>query len=131
MKQPTFDSDGVDESTFFPFTLENMMDSEWKCVLLSFGEWDWFTEKHGSDTINDYYMNGYGVEGLVKAARHSAGLEAEPDSIDFDSEGDFCRIEFSDMNDAVETANLTSTMISDATALSKAIVVARENGFED
>ena len=90
-----------------------MLDSEWEDVRLSFHDWDWFEEQYGSDTIDDYYMNGYGIEGLVKAARLSAGMEPEPELIEYNSEGDTCYIHFTDLQEAIFTAGLSSTMIKD------------------
>ena len=131
MKKPQFDEHGCDATTFAPFELEDCLNTEWKDVRLAFCDWQWFQDNYNSDTVDNYYMNGYGVEGLVKACRFSAGLEVEPDSIHYNSEGDTCYIHFTDLSDAVATANLSSTMINSIDNLTKGIQVAREHGFED
>lgn len=131
MKTAKFDNDGSDKVTFAPFVLENLLDSEWKDVRLIFADWDWIEQRYGTDTIDDYYFNGYGVEGLVRAIRLTAGLDPEPDSIHYNSEGDTCFIHFKNLEEAVATADLASNMIQDRNLLANAILVARENGFED
>ena len=61
MKEPSYDEDGSDGETFAPFILNNCLDTEWKDVRLVFGDWDWFEEKYGSEVIDGYYFNGYGI----------------------------------------------------------------------
>ena len=68
MSTPNFDANGIDRTTFAPFALIDARTSKWKVVRLSFHDWGWFKATYGSETIDDYYFNGYGVEGLVKAA---------------------------------------------------------------
>ncbi len=131
MKTPEFDSDGCDNHTFAPFTLYNALDSEWKDVRLSFSEWDWMEKVYDADTIDDYYLNGYGVEGLVKAVLLTNGIDIEDSGIHWNSEGDTCYVHFQDMNLAIRVAELASEMIADGHKLREAIKVARENGFED
>jgi hypothetical protein len=131
MKTPTFDTTGADKTTFAPFILIDARSSQWKDVRLSFSDWDWFEATHGSDTIDDYYFNGYGVQGVVQAARLAAGLEPEAEGIDYDSEGDACFIHFRNFEEAVRTAELAAATIADSTALRRMIVLAREKGFED
>ncbi|MHC6657021.1 hypothetical protein [Aeromonas salmonicida] len=63
-----FDQQGFDKESFSPFVLHNCLDTEWKDVRLSFDDWGLFQMIYGSYTVDGYYMNGYGVEGLVKAA---------------------------------------------------------------
>ncbi len=131
MKTPHFGTDGWDRTTFAPFVLIDARNSEWKDVRLSFHDWSWFKNTYGTDTIDDWYFNGYGVEGLIKAARLAADLDPECDGIDYDSEGDACFIHFKDLDEAIKTAELSVEMISDKTKLSQMIVLGRENGFED
>ena len=59
--------------------LTDARESECQDVRLCFHDWDWFRDTYGSESVEDYYFNGYGVEGLVKAARVAAGVEAEED----------------------------------------------------
>jgi hypothetical protein len=76
-------------------------------------------------------LNGYGVEGLVVAARQLNGLDPESSTLDRNSEGDTCYIHFSDFDDAVRTAEVSSKMIRDIELLRKAIVTAKEHGYAD
>ncbi|ABW33461.1 hypothetical protein [Acaryochloris marina] len=131
MKQPKFDENSSDQETFAPFILDNCMNSEWKDVRLIFGEWEWFEENFGTETFDGYYFNGYGLQGLVMAVRLDANLDVEPETIHYNSEGDICNIHFTEMAEAITTANLASEMIKDKAQLKRAIQVARENGFED
>jgi len=131
MRAPEFNSDGVDKVTFAPVELINALDSEWKDVRLSFTDWEWLKRTYGSDSIDDYYLNGYGVQGLVKACRLQAGFEPEADGIDYNSEGDACYIHFANLDDAVETAQLVAEMLNDRSKLVAMIQVARENDFEE
>jgi hypothetical protein len=131
MKTPRFDAEGRDNITFAPFVLIDARDSEWKDVRLSFHDWDWIKATYGSDTVDHYYFNGYGVEGLVKAARLAAGVNPEAEGIDYDSEGDACFIHFSDIEEAVRTAELSAEMMTDPKKLAQMIAVARQEGFDD
>jgi hypothetical protein len=131
MITPNFDDNGVDKATFAPFTLTDARASKWKDVRLSFHDWDWFKATYGSNTVEEYYFNGYGVEGLVKAARLAAGADPEPEGIDYDSEGDACFVHFADLDEAIRTAQLAAEMIKDRNKLTQMIQVARENGFDD
>jgi hypothetical protein len=131
MLSPHFDSNGVDKVTFAPFTLIDARTSKSKDVRLSFHDWNWFTSTYGSNTVEDYYFNGYGVEGLVKAVRLAAGAEPEAEGIDYNSEGDACYVHFSDLDEAIKTAELSARMIQDRNELVRMILVARENSFDD
>ena len=112
MAEPEF-VDGRDCTTFAPFILIDCRDSEWKDVRLEFSDHAW-TQKHvGSDYIGDCYLNGYGIQGLVLAARVAAGLEPFTAGMEPDSEGDTCYIHFADLETAVETATLARDMIHD------------------
>lgn len=130
MTEPHF-KDGKDETTFAPFVLIDARDQPWADVRLSFSQWDWLREQYGTDEIDDYYLNGYGVQGLVLAARINAGLEAYAEGMEPNSEGDTCYIHFSNLASAVETARLAQTMISNEAMLKKMITIARENDLED
>jgi len=131
MSTPSFDSDGTDKKTFSPFVLTDTRDSKWKDLRLSFHDWSWLRTIYGADAINGYYLNGYGVEGLVKAARLAAGLEPEPKGIAYNSEGDACFVHFSDLEEAVKTAEISAEMIKDRGKLVRMIQIAKENGFDD
>ena len=86
---PQFDSQGIDATTYAPFILHNALYTEWKDVRLEFSDWGWIGSRFG-ESPNRYYLNGYGIEGLVKAARHSRGLEVEPADMHYNSEGNTC-----------------------------------------
>ncbi len=88
---PNFDENGNDLSTFAPFILRNALDTEWADVRLEFSNWKWLHDRYG-DTFDDYYLNGYGVEGLVKAIRFMNGLDPDASDVDYNSEGDACYI---------------------------------------
>ena len=130
MTTPIF-VDGVDKTTFAPFELIDALDTKWSDIRLSFNDWNWFDETHGTDTIDDYYMNGHGLLGLVLASRAAAGLEAYPEGLEPNSEADTCYMHFSDLETAVETARLGQEMISDRKKLEATIIVAREHDLED
>ena len=129
MKTPNFNKDGLDEQTFFPFVLINALDTQWKDVRLEFSNHKWRNETYG-DTIDDYYLNGYGVEGLVKATLFSNGIDLE-NGIEYNSEADTCYIHFEDLNLAVRVADLASQMFVDGQKLREAIQIAIENEFDD
>lgn len=131
MKKPKFDAEGVDNKTFAPVQLINAMDSEWKDIRLCFADWEWLHRICDGDTVDDYYLNGYGIQGLVMACRLNAGLEVEAEGIDYNSEGDACYIHFENLEDAVETAQLLVAMLKSPAKMLAMIEVARENGFED
>lgn len=133
MKSPTFDEDGFDRKTFAPFELHDCRGTEWKDVRLSFHDWGWLHGRFGTDTVDGYYLNGYGVEGLVKAALADAGVEVEEgdEEIAFDSEGDTCHIHFRTVEAASRAAELAAAMFADEKTLARVIAVARERGFED
>ncbi len=131
MKSPSFDDKGFDEKTYFPFKLQNCLATEWSDVRLFFENWSWLHEKHGGDEIDDYYLNGYGVEGLVKAVLFNAKFDIENEEIEFNSEGSTCYIHFKKLEMAVSAAELASSMISDTKATKKMIAVAIEEGFDD
>ena len=131
MKEPNFDANGKDESTFAPFLLTDARNTKWSYVGLSFHDWDWFKATYGGNTVDEYYFNGYGVEGLVKAVRLAAGLEPEAEGIDYNSEGDACFIHFSNIDEAIKTAEMAADTIKDWDKLLQIIAVARANGFDD
>lgn len=130
MKQPTFDSDGNDATTFAPFILRNALDTEWKDIRLEFSDWDWIHSRYG-DSIDDYYLNGPGVQGLVFATRMVNGLEPISDTMDPNSEGDTCYIHFTSMDEVVQTADLCAKMIISDEAIRSTAKVSEENDFYD
>lgn len=130
MKAPTFDEDGSDSQTFAPFVLHNALDTEWKDVRLEFSNWDWLSITYNEDTIEDYYLNGPGVEGLVKATLFSHEIDVES-GIEYNSEADTCYIHFEDINHAIRTAGLVAEMIADPQKLRAAIKVAIDQEFDD
>ncbi len=131
MKPATFEKDGYDSKTFTPFALQNCLDTEWKDVRLSFSDWDWLRGKWGSDSIEDYYLNGYGVEGLVKAVLFSNGIDPYGNGIDYNSEGDTCYVHFTSLETALLAAEWAAAMINDKEKILAAIHTAREQGYED
>ena len=120
-----------DENQYYPFTLEKIDNPDFKMTRLMFWDWDWITNKYGSDTIDGYHMNGHAVQGLVIAARFDNGMDAYPDSINYTSEGDYCIIDFDDHEEAKKTAEISQRFITDQSALSHIIKVAHDNNFAD
>ncbi len=131
MKTPIFDELDSDSETFAPFVLQNELDSEWKDVRLEFSAWEWIETTYGTDTIDDYYLNGPGVEVLVKAALWSNGINPEMPGIHYNSEADTCYIHFEDMNTAIQAAELAAQSINDPQRLRDTIKIAIEQDFED
>ena len=129
--QPNFNADGIDAETFAPVVLVDCLQEEWSDVRLQVYDWDWLRERHGGDTVDDYYLNGHGVQGLVMACRLAAGLEVEPEGVDYNSEGDCCLVHFPTLEVALETAELTRAMLHDPKALKAMIALAREHDFDD
>ncbi len=105
--------------------------TELRDVRVSFNNWNWINDRYG-DEINGYYLDdGYGVQGLVLAARVLKGLPAYTNTMVPDSEGGTCYIIFGDYEEAVETIRIASEMINDKALILKAIDIARENGFNE
>lgn len=129
--QPNFDAKGFDRSTFAPFKLHDCRATEWADVRLSFDDWGWLHELVGADSIDGYYLNGYGVEGLVRAALVGAGVDAESDDIEGNSEGDTCYMHFKSLAGAVTAATAAAAMMKTRDSIAAMVSVAREHGFED
>src|SRR5262245_45245227 len=104
MGEPTFDEKGFDRTTFKPFALRDCRATQWKDVRLTFNDWDGIRAIAGGDSIDGYHLNGYGVEGLVKAAMVGVGLDVDDGGIQTNSEGDTCNIHFTDFALAVKAA---------------------------
>jgi hypothetical protein len=126
-----FDANGCDRTTFKPFVLEDCRGTEWKDVRLRFDDWAALHALAGGDSLDGYYLNGYGVEGLVKAAMVGAGMDPDDDGIDCDSEGDTCYLHFADLATATTAATAAVEIFANRKTLESAVAVAREHGFED
>src|SRR5689334_22615362 len=111
MSTPAFDEQGNDWQTYAPFQLHNALNTKWNDVRLSFEDWAWLQQQYDADTIDGYYMNGYGVEGLVKAALFAEGLDPDREEIHYNSEGDCCLIHFKKLEHAARAAELAAAMI--------------------
>jgi len=131
MTEPTFDAKGFDRTTFAPFELHDCRSTQWNDVRLTFHDWDAVHALAGGESLEGYYLNGYGVEGLVKAAMLGAGVDPERDDIHGNSEGDTCNLHFQDLETAVKAAGAARAMMASKEALLAAVAVAREHGFED
>jgi hypothetical protein len=118
-------------SPYAPFTIHNARDTQWKDVRLSFYDWAWLENTHGSITIDGYYMNGYGVEGLVRAVMFANEIDPDGNGIEGNSEGDTCLLHFTSLELATKVAHLAAAMIKDPTRLAEMIQIARDQGFED
>ncbi len=128
---PVFDENGQDEKTFAPIVLIDCRNTEWKDVRLSFSDWSGLESVAGSDDIDGFYLNGYGIQCLVMACRMKAGLNVEQDGIEYNSEGDTCFIHFAQLDDASRTAELLQPVLCDKTKLEEMVDIARKYGFED
>lgn len=113
------------QASFAPFVIDQLDDT----VRLSFFDWDWLEKTHGSIELDDYYLNGPGVEGLVRAVMWKNKING--DDVEGDSEGDACLLYFDDLETATRVGVLAAAMIVDRAKLAKAIEIAREEGFED
>ena len=58
--------DGTYRQTFFPFIFQDDRVSTGDVRLL-FGNWEWLDNAMGGDSFEGYYLNGYGVEGIIRA----------------------------------------------------------------
>src|SRR5262245_36326515 len=85
MRQPNFDQKGYDRTTFAPFVLRDCRSTQWSDVRLTFSNWDFMAKLAGGDSLDGYHLNGYGVEGLVKAAMHAAGVNLDDEGIQYNS----------------------------------------------
>ncbi len=108
-----------------PFVIDDLGD----IIRVSFFDWEWLVEHYGSNEIDGYYMNGPGVEGLVRAVMFANDIAQ--DDAEGDSEGDACLLNFTEMALAIRVAELAAAMIKDRVQLAKTIELAREQGFED
>lgn len=131
MREPTFDSKGFDRSTFAPFVLHDCRATQWKDIRLTFDDWGLIHKLAGGESLDGYYLNGYGVEGLVKAAMSEAGIDPDADGIHCNSEGDTCNVHFTDLLTAAKAASAAASALTSREALAKMLTVAREKGFED
>lgn len=65
------------------------------------------------------------------AAMSAAGIDVESDAIHDNSEGDTCNVHFKDLATAVTAAAAAAKLMTSREELAKAVVSARELGFED
>ncbi|WP_018607917.1 hypothetical protein [Uliginosibacterium gangwonense] len=131
MNTTHFAANTPDVHTFAPFVLHDCLNTEWKDLRLSFSNWAWLEAEYGCEPIDNYNLNGYGIEGLVKAALFAGHIDPYGEGIHYNSEGDACYIHFSHLATAVHAAALAAIMITDKAELQHMIRLAREQGFED
>lgn len=120
---------GDDEST--PFRITDLSTDEGSCHRLLFADWDWLHAHVGSDSVDGYYLNGSGVEGLVRAAMLDAGIQFSDGAVEYNSEGDVCCIEFENLHDANAAMKLAQRMFDDSVRLRTLAAIARREGFGD
>src|SRR5438045_2868082 len=111
--KPAHFINGSDPITFAPLILDDLQTDQRGDVRLTFGDWDWLANHFEADEIDGYYLNGYGLQGLVKAARFESGHLVATDQIQYDSEGDSLCIRFADPHEACVTAELAQRMLLD------------------
>lgn len=127
----TFDEKGYDRTTYAPFVLRDCRTTKWKDVRLMFDRWDHLQALAGGESLDGFYLNGYGVEGLVKAAMVDADIDVDDDGIHCNSEADTCNVHFKDFAVAVRAARAAAALFKTKATLVKAVACAREHGFED
>jgi hypothetical protein len=127
---PSF-TDRRDSTTFAPFVLIDCRDTEYNDIRLEFSDHDWTTQHIGNETIGNYDLNGYGIQGLVFAARSLAGLDPMPLGVEPNSEGDTCYIHFPDLQTAIETAALAQAMMTDPSKREQCVKLAVQEGWDD
>lgn len=127
----TFDAKGFDRTTYAPFVLHDCRHTQWKDVRLTFDNWEHIDELIGENELDGYYLNGYGVEGIVRAAMVDADIDVDDDRIHCNSEGDACNLHFKELALAEAAAIAAAAAFKTKKALAKAIACAREHGFED
>ena len=131
MQNPVLNQEGKDSTSYAPFTLEDCRATQWQDLRLSFDDWEWLQQRYGDEPIDDYYLNGYGLEGLIKAMLLKQGTDLESDEISFNFEGDTCYIHFKDLHQAVNTATRAARMMASEQEIKHMIQLAREAGFEE
>lgn len=115
----------VDENRFAPLTIENALDTEKNDVCLSFANRQWL-ENQNLVFVDDYYMNGYGIERLIQTILVIEGTNPFSDGIEYASEASACHVHFVDVDLAIRTAKLAAKMLNSPAILKKVIEVARE-----
>lgn len=131
VKLPNFENQR-DSRTFAPFQL-----SKGECstgaeyFTLMFSDFRWLENNLDLSTIGSYDLNGYGVQGLIKAARLHAGLASSKDSITYDSEAGACFIYFNSIEDACVTAELAQSTFLHDEALRLLVAFANQHGLQD
>ena len=124
-------TNGADVLTFAPLVLEDLRVGKTGFVRLVFGDWDWSDMHIGGDEIDGYYLNGYGLQSLAKAARKEAGLPVFGSNLVYESEGDVLSIRFESVDEACVTAELLQHVLLDKERLRNLVAVARRQGFEE
>ena len=130
MTEPNFDHKNFDRTTFAPFCLENCLNTKWNDVRLFFDDWNWLERQYGAESIDGYYLNGYGIQGLVEATLIAEGITMSDGRIHFNSEADGCNVHFKDLGLALQAAGAASAMIRDVNQFRKMIAIARERGLD-
>lgn len=126
-----FDESGVDRTTYPHVTLTDLR-AEGGTVTLQFDDWDYLKElTGGEDLLDHYYINGYGVEGILQAARLRAGLPIDAEGIVYCSEGSACMVRFKSLDDAEATARRLSNALKKRSSVERLAVISRANGFCD
>lgn len=128
---PTFDDKGIDDQTFAPWRLVDCRGTEWADLRLQFFRWDWLQERLGGESVDDFYLNGYGLQSLLQAARLEAGLELEAEGIEYNSEGDTCLVHFESLEEATRTAALAQAFVQSKERVAALVALAREHDLEE
>ncbi len=91
-----------------------------------FSKYNWALEL---ESLDDYYLNGYGIAGLLQAIIHDNKLREQVDSID--AEGSDVLITLTSWKAAKRLGKVAAKALRDEKKLRQLIARTRELGFED
>lgn len=114
---------------FYPFEVTCTKEDDGEVATVGFGvfsKYDWALEL---ESLDDYYLNGYGIAGLLQAIIHDNKLRENVDSID--AEGSDVLITLNSWKAAKRLGKLASKAFVEEKKLRQLIARARELGFED
>ncbi len=121
MKTPHFDDNGCDDSTFWPFTIEDRRDGDEPDVRLAFGDFEILEETVGIPP-EDYELNGHDMADMMSSIIDDNRLIQHPHGTYeggyFDNcESNTCYFHFNHLDDAVRVAEFCLDLFKDKTRL--------------
>lgn len=114
---------------FYPFDVSCSKEDGIETATVGFGvfsKYDWALEL---ESLDDYYLNGYGIAGLLQAIIHDNKLREKVDSID--AEGSDVLVTLSSWKAAKRLGKVAAKALRDEKKLRQLIARTRELGFED